>query len=90
VNIPELTAREVAEKLGVKPITVRVWCDKGKFPNAHKIKSGFGVEYWVIPESDLEGFQPQLRRGRPSAENPSRATLAKRAQREREKGSGQK
>lgn len=81
----ELTAKEVAEKFGVKPITVRVWCEKGKFPNARKKESQFGVKYWAIPESDLNNFKPQLRLGRPTSDNPSKATLAKRAQRERDK-----
>lgn len=84
VDIRELTAREVAEKFGVKAITVRVWCEKGRFPNAYKKQSAFGVEYWAIPELDLKDFKPQLRRGRPTVTNPSKATLAKRRQREQE------
>ena len=80
----KLTTKQVAEKYGVKQITVRVWCEKGTFKNAYKETSPRG-DYWLIPESDLEGFEPQLRRGRPISENPSKATLAKRRQREQKK-----
>lgn len=80
----QLTTKQVAEKYGVKQITVRVWCEKGVFKNAYKGTSPRG-DFWLIPESDLEGFQPQLRRGRPASSNPSKAALAKRAQRELEK-----
>ncbi len=78
----QLTTREVAEKYGVKQITVRVWCEKGVFKNAYKETSPRG-DFWQIPESDLKGFEPQKRRGRPTSENPSKAALAKRAQREK-------
>lgn len=77
----QLTTREVAEKYGVKQITVRVWCEKGMFKNAYKDTSPRG-DFWQIPETDLEGFEPQLRRGRPTSINPSKAALAKRHQRE--------
>lgn len=80
----QLTTKEVAEKYGVKQITVRVWCEKDVFKNAYKETSPRG-DFWQIPELDLEGFKPQLRRGRPASNNPSKAALAKRAQREREK-----
>jgi hypothetical protein len=79
-----LTTKQVAERYGVKQITVRVWCEKGVFKNAYKDTSPRG-EYWLIPESDLEGFEPQLRRGRPNSTNPSKAALAKRQQRNHEK-----
>ena len=76
-----LTTKEVAEKVGVKQITVRVWCEKGIFKNAFKEESPRGP-YWVIPEEDLKNFTPQLRRGRPTDINPSKAAIAKRRQRE--------
>ena len=79
-----MTTKQVAEKYGVKQITVRVWCEKGVFKNARKESSPRG-DYWLIPESDLENFTPQGRRGRPFSKNPSNATLAKREQRERVK-----
>ena len=42
----------------------------------------------MIDKKDLEAFK-DTKRGRPSAANPSKGTLAKRAQREREKVEGQ-
>jgi hypothetical protein len=79
-----LTTKQVAEKYGVKQITVRVWCEKGVFKNAYKETSPRG-DFWQIPETDLEAFEPQLRRGRPASATPSKATLAKRQQREQKK-----
>lgn len=59
-----LTAKQVAEKLEVKPITVRVWLTKGLFPNAQLVEIPPFGETWQIPESDLEGFvKPEM--GRP-------------------------
>lgn len=59
-----MTAREVADRLNVKPITVRVWLSRGLFPNAElKFVEPFG-KIWMIPESDLKNFKkPQM--GRP-------------------------
>lgn len=79
----QLTTKQVAERFGVKQITVRVWCEKGIFKNAFKGTSPRG-DFWLIPESDLENFQPQRRPGRPTSKNPSKATISKRMQRERE------
>ncbi len=79
----DLTTKQVAEKLSVKQVTVRAWCDKGFFANARKESSPRG-DYWVIPETDLKNFKPPIR-GRKESANPSKATLAKRAQRMREK-----
>jgi transcriptional regulator with XRE-family HTH domain len=59
----ELTTNETAEKLGVKPVTVRKWLTENRFPNARREDTPRGV-VWYIPESDLSGFQKPLR-GRP-------------------------
>lgn len=59
-----LTAREIAERLEVEPITIRVWLKKGLFPNA-KLENmpPFG-KVWLVPESDLKDFKkPEM--GRP-------------------------
>lgn len=79
----DLTTKQVAEKLNVKQVTVRAWCDKGFFKNARKESSPRG-DYWLIPETDIENFEKPIR-GRKQSANPSKATLAKRTQREREK-----
>lgn len=59
-----LTAAQVAAKLGVSSVTVRVWCRRGLFPHAELKETEFGSG-WLIPNSDLEGFEsPKM--GRPS------------------------
>ena len=60
-----LTAQEIAVRRNVKPITVRVWLKRGLFPNA-KLEDvpPFG-KIWRVPESDLEGFKPPVKTGRP-------------------------
>lgn len=81
----KLTAKEVATRFGVVKSVALGWFLRGKFPNAKKNVDRFGVEYWEVPESDLEGFEPQRRRGKPSVKNPSSETLAKRKSRENKK-----
>ena len=56
-------AAEVADRLGVGRSTVNLWCRQGRFPNARLEDTPLG-SYWVIPESDLDGFQPP-KQGRP-------------------------
>jgi excisionase family DNA binding protein len=54
-----LSVSDVADKLKVDETTVRLWCRQGRFPNARQIGRG-----WIIPVSDVEGFQrPEM--GRP-------------------------
>ena len=60
----ELTTADVAERLGVSAITARWWCRRGLFPNAREQQTARGP-VWAIPESDLEGFTPPKRTGRP-------------------------
>jgi uncharacterized protein YjcR len=78
----DLTTKQVAEKLNVKQVTVRAWCDKGLFANARKETSPRG-DYWVIPEADLKNFELPSR-GRKQSASPSKAALAKRRQREQD------
>jgi hypothetical protein len=85
VNKNELTVTELATRYNVEKWIVLGWIERGLFPNARKEKSPFGVEFWSVPEDDLKNFEPQRRRGRPTAKNPSNATLAKRRQREQKK-----
>jgi len=58
-----LTAAQVAERLGVSSVTVRVWCKRGLFPRAELKETFLGVG-WLIPEGDLENFDPP-KMGRP-------------------------
>ena len=54
-----LTTGEAAERLGAAQVSIRVWCQQGRFPNAKH----FGRD-WMIPETDLAGFEKRDR-GRP-------------------------
>lgn len=81
--IKELTTKELAEKFKVAERVARRWCENGRFPNARKEQTPRG-DYWLIPEIDTKNFVLP-NRGRKQSANPSKATLAKRAQREREK-----
>lgn len=61
----DLLASNVAKKLGVKTVTVRAWCNQGKFPNAYLESTEFFFhQVWRIPESDVENFRLPPR-GRP-------------------------
>lgn len=73
MSVNFLTAKDAAERLGVKPITIRVWLGKGLFPNA-KLENmpPFG-EVWRIPESDLTDFK------KPVMGRPKKAKDAKRS-----------
>ena len=64
----ELTAREVAVRYNVTPKTVKVWCRKKLFPNARLEETRLG-SVWLIPESDLNGFEP------PEAGRPLKAKV---------------
>lgn len=58
-----LTTSQIAKRLNVSPITVRLWCRQGKFPKAYEDETPRGM-VWLIPESDLENFEPP-KTGRP-------------------------
>lgn len=53
-----LSVKEAAEKIGAAASSVRYWLTKNRFPNAQLVQPEYGVPYWLIPESDLDGFQP--------------------------------
>lgn len=63
-----LTVREVADKLDANPGTIRMWCINKTFPNAIHTDT-FRGPVWLIPETDLIGFEKRGR-GRP----PKQAT----------------
>jgi predicted DNA-binding transcriptional regulator AlpA len=63
-----LTVKEVAEITGASVNSIRVWLNdevkkRERFPNAERMSSPRG-DYWLIPESDLKGYQ-NPGRGRP-------------------------
>ena len=64
-----LTVREVAEKLAANPGTVRMWCINKTFPGAVQEETLRGP-VWLIPESDLKGFEKRGRE-RPPKEKPA-------------------
>lgn len=66
-----LTTGEVAERIGAAEISIRVWAAKGRFPGARKEPSPRG-DYWLIPESDLEGFEMRKPGPKPGAKKAKR------------------
>jgi uncharacterized protein YjcR len=52
-----LTTSEAAVRIGVAPVTVRLWCRQGKFPSAYAEATPRG-DVWYIPEGDLDGVGP--------------------------------
>ncbi len=54
-----LRLREVAQRYGRAPSTIRGWCVAGKFPGAFKMN---GVDWWV-PRSALREFEASQQRG---------------------------
>jgi hypothetical protein len=64
MNRGDLTTKDVAARLDVSPITARLWCRRGLFPNAYEQDTPRG-SVWMIPESDLKGFEPPKKTGRP-------------------------
>lgn len=60
----DLTTADVAGRLGVSPITARLWCRRGLFPNAYELQTPRGP-VWMIPERDLQDFEPPKKTGRP-------------------------
>ena len=63
-----LTVKEVAKVFKVADVTARVWCQKGRFPNAYQVETPFGL-YWLVPEKDVKNFKrPKV--GRPFDKEP--------------------
>jgi hypothetical protein len=71
----ELTAAQVAERLGMGRSTVNKWCRLGKFSGARQVTSPVGG-YWLIPEKSLDGVEPPPL-GRPAKAQTAPATKAK-------------
>ena len=64
MNKPDLTTAQVAERMGVSVHAVRFWIKRGLLPHAYARAESRGP-VWMIPESDLEGFEPPKKTGRP-------------------------
>ena len=62
-----LSVKEVATRLGAPPVSVRLWARSGRFSGAELKESDFGVHYWLIPESALEGFEKEKPGPKPGA-----------------------
>jgi hypothetical protein len=73
-GMKRLTTAEVGQRLGVAQVTVSVWCNQGKFPNAVREETPRGP-VWMIPEGDLKGFE------RPKAGRPPKAQQMAKAKR---------
>lgn len=63
------TIRQAAEITGASIASLRIWLANDeerskRFPNARKESSPIG-DYWLIPESDIEGYK-NPGRGRPA------------------------
>jgi len=70
-----LKVPDVAARLNVLTSTVRIWCRSGRFPNAVTEDTLRGP-VWLIPESDLTGFEKRGR-GRPPKPKNNGATKKK-------------
>jgi hypothetical protein len=71
-----LTVREAAEKTGAAIPTVNLWCRSGRLPGARQESTPYG-DYWLIPESALEGIVVRGR-GRPPKPKPAQSNGKKR------------
>jgi hypothetical protein len=60
----DLTTAQVAERMSVSVHAVRFWIKRGLLPNAYEVAESRGP-VWRIPESDLKGFEPPKKTGRP-------------------------
>jgi len=58
-----LKASEIAQRFNVKIETARKWVARGLFPN-QKLEETVAGKIWLVPESDLEDFEPP-QMGRP-------------------------
>jgi predicted DNA-binding transcriptional regulator AlpA len=63
-----LSTKETAERLEAGESSIRLWCDTGRFPNAQKVGRD-----WIIPESDLKGFEKQKPGPKPKAAKKGRS-----------------
>lgn len=69
----ELSTSDLAAHFNVSPITARLWCRRGLFPNAREMPTPRGA-VWMVPRGDLKGFEPPKRTGRPPKLQAEKAT----------------
>jgi hypothetical protein len=75
--VADLTTKQAAERLAKDSRLVRLWCQKGRFPNAYTQETLRGP-VWMIPESDLKGFEtPPMGRPRKPKEEKKQEKLMK-------------
>lgn len=69
-----LTVADLAHRFGVAKATARRWCEQGLFPHAEQIARIGRGGIWLVPESDLAGFErPKVgRRRKPGSRRPRR------------------
>jgi hypothetical protein len=72
----DLTTKEVAERYEVIDATVRLWRRRGLFPHAYELETPRG-SVWMIPESDLEGFELPKKTGRPPKPKVEKVKVSK-------------
>lgn len=72
----KLTAFQISRCFNVKPLTARLWCKKGLFPNAKCETVIYGVVAWLVPESDLQNFTPPKMDRPPKPKPPAVETAA--------------
>jgi predicted ArsR family transcriptional regulator len=71
----DLSTSQVAERMGVSVHAVRFWIKRGLLPNAYEVQESRG-SVWMIPESDLTGFEPPKKTGRPPKTSPAAQNAA--------------
>ncbi len=75
------TVKELADFHGVVRRVALGWIQQGKFAGAVKAETDFGTKFWTVPESEVRAFVPQQRRGKPHAENATKAAIMRRGKR---------
>jgi len=57
-----MTTDEVAWRFQVTRVTVRRWCQQGRFPGAKLIGSSRRAT-WIIPSREVDAFSPPTKGG---------------------------
>lgn len=54
---PDLSVKEVAEQIGLHPVSVSDLVRRGYFPNAYKTGRGTNTSPWRIPAQDVTDYR---------------------------------
>jgi excisionase family DNA binding protein len=73
--MPDLTLKQIAERLGASVPTVKRWRQQGHFPNARLEQTPIGP-VWLVPLADVKAFKRPVM-GRPGPEKPKPAKKPK-------------